>query len=201
MGEGELELGVAPSVDPLIEYDVTQTDVDIRQEVPQVTDCTNQKSHSTSRHAPTQAGMRGHASVTKLPASLIAWRLASALLVACESTSQSDIVAFDLETTGLNPRYDSAVELAAQRLQVGANPSARSLTLPDEGFEQLVNPGRSITQGAIEVHGIYPQQVREAPHVYEALPDYLNYLGDDILLGHNVGFDMRFLHALSQRAG
>ncbi len=130
--------------------------------------------------------------VNEVSATFMAWRLASALLVACETTRTCDIVAFDLETTGLNPRYHSAVELAAQRVQNGQ--------AVDEGFEQLVNPGRSITQGAIDVHGIYPQQVQDAPHVHDALPKYMDYLSNHILLGHNVGFDMRFLHELAEQA-
>jgi len=146
-----------------------------------------------AHHDPVAEGVASSYKVYNVSATFMAWRLASALLVACERTTQSDIVAFDLETTGLNPRYHSAVELAAQRLQ-GGQPV-------DSGFEQLVNPGRSITQGAIDVHGIYPQQLHDAPHVHDALPDYMSYLSNSILLGHNVGFDMRFLHELAQQAG
>lgn len=129
----------------------------------------------------------------RYPATISAWRLAAAVLIACETAPRSEIVAFDLETTGLNPRYDRPVELAAQRL--------RALKPSDDGFECLVHPGRSIPIEASNVHGIFPEDVRHAPHVDAVFPAYLDYLGDAILLGHNVEFDLRFLVSSAQRLG
>ncbi|MDQ4077471.1 MAG: exonuclease domain-containing protein, partial [Chloroflexota bacterium] len=129
----------------------------------------------------------------RYPATLIAWRLASALLVACESGATCDMVVFDLETTGLNPRYHTAVELAAQRLN--------GLALADAGYDQLVNPGRSIPQSATDVHGIFPQDVRDKPHVHDALPDFVHYLGSAVLVAHNADFDLRFLRKIAEDAG
>lgn len=49
--------------------------------------------------------------------------------------------------------------------------------------------------GNIQVHGITPEQVADAPDFVEALPELLLFLEDDTLVAHNAGFDMKVLVA------
>lgn len=98
----------------------------------------------------------------------------------------SDYVVFDLETTGINPNRDAIIEISA--IKVIGNQVA-------EEFSTLVNPGRSIPKGATAVNGITDEMVADAPTVKEAIEHFLDFIGDSILVGHNIHtFDMNFAY-------
>ena len=62
-------------------------------------------------------------------------------------------------------------------------------------FSTLVNPGRTIPYGASAVNHIYDEMVADAPEFEEVLPLFLAFIGNDILVGHNIAaFDMKFLY-------
>ena len=118
--------------------------------------------------------------------STLAWRLAQELLAAYETTGSEPLVAYDLETTGVDVARDEIVEIAAQRLEQGqpAGPP----------FYSLVRPGRGIPLAASRVHGIYPEDVRSAPRIESVLPEFLRYVGPFTVVGHNITrFDNRLL--------
>jgi DNA polymerase-3 subunit epsilon len=93
-------------------------------------------------------------------------------------------IALDIETTGLDPRRDVVVSLAAIPF-VGGTPQA--------GFAALVNPGRPIPQAAVAVHGISDAAVRDAPSIGAVLPGLIARCEGRILVGHDVGFDLAVL--------
>ena len=95
-----------------------------------------------------------------------------------------DYTVIDLETTGLSPYYDEIIELAAIRVRGGK---------PCETFQQLVNPQRHISDFISELTHITDEMVADAPPIWEALPGYLDFIGEDVIVGHNVGFDVRFV--------
>lgn len=97
----------------------------------------------------------------------------------------SDYVVFDLETTGINTNYDDVIEISAVKVAGGQ--------VIDE-FSTLVNPGRHIPDMASSVNGIYDNMVAGAPDFETALGDFLQFVGDSILVGHNIAsFDMKFI--------
>ena len=62
-------------------------------------------------------------------------------------------------------------------------------------FSTLVNPGRHIPAQATKVNGITDQMVSEAPLIREAMTEFLRFVGEDILVGHNIqSFDMKFIY-------
>lgn len=98
----------------------------------------------------------------------------------------------DLETTGLFPgRHDRVIEVAAVLLDESAN-------VVDE-YSTLVNPGRDV--GPTSIHGITAHDVTAAPPFGAIASDLIDRLRGRIIVGHNVGFDLRFLDAELRRLG
>ncbi len=101
----------------------------------------------------------------------------------------SDYIAADLETTGLSPDNDEIIEIAAVKVKEG------QIT---DTFSSLVNPGRHISSMITEITGISDSMVAGAPSVREVMPEFLDFVGDLPLLGHNlIRFDMKFLTRIS----
>lgn len=98
----------------------------------------------------------------------------------------------DLETTGLFPGgHDRVVEIGI----VALDPSRR----PVGEWTTLVNPCRDL--GPTRIHGITASQVADAPRFGEIIGDVAACVGDRIIVGHNVRFDLGFLDAEFRLAG
>ena len=110
------------------------------------------------------------------------------------SSLPREYLAFDVETTGLNPAVDRVVEFAAVRF----DGSGRELGQ----FERLVNPGRPVSPGALAVHGLTDAFLADQPPARDVLPAFVEFLGDPAsttLLAHNASFDASFLaHELAR---
>ena len=97
-----------------------------------------------------------------------------------------DYVVYDLETTGISCQYDHVIEISAIKVQGGQ---------VVEEFTSLVNPGRKIPWQASRVNHIYDDMVAEAPDFRQVLGDFLDFVGSNVLVGHNIGrFDMKFMY-------
>lgn len=97
-----------------------------------------------------------------------------------------DYVVFDLETTGINSQRDSIIEISAVR--VCAHEKVAE-------YSTLVNPGRKIPASATAVNGITNAMVADAPAIREAMEGFLEFVGDSVLVGHNIhSFDMKFVY-------
>ena len=98
----------------------------------------------------------------------------------------SDYTVFDLETTGVSPQTDKVIEISAIKVRNGKAVGE---------FSSLVNPMRSIPYGATRVNGITDEMVADKPVFEKVLGNFLDFVEDDILVGHNIhDFDMKFIH-------
>jgi DNA polymerase-3 subunit epsilon len=68
-------------------------------------------------------------------------------------------------------------------------------------FQSLVNPGRRIPPFITKLTGISQEMVLDAPLAREVIPDFLQFIDDAILVGHNLGFDLNFLTHEAQLLG
>lgn len=95
-------------------------------------------------------------------------------------------VSLDLETTGLDPRSDAILSLAAVPVRGGR-------VRTSERFETLVHPGRAFDIASIRHHRLTPADVADAPQLRAVLPGFLRWLGPRTLLGHHLAFDLAML--------
>lgn len=103
-----------------------------------------------------------------------------------------EFVAIDIETTGLNPTCDEIVEVSAVRYRNGHEV---------EAYETLVKPTRPLSAFVTLYNKITNDMVADAPAVGEIMPPLRAFIGDSVLLGHNVHFDINFLYDAIERAG
>lgn len=98
----------------------------------------------------------------------------------------------DTETTGLSPQEDRLIEIAAIRVRGGKEVSR---------FETLVDPERPLSTEIVELTGITNAELNGAPKPQDALQRFIDFLKDDIIVGHNANFDVNFLYDSMQRCG
>jgi DNA polymerase III subunit epsilon len=112
------------------------------------------------------------------------------------SWSQGELLAFDLETTGVDRFADLPVSYALVRLRAGQ---------PYGTLAQLVDPGRAIPVEATQVHGITTAQVRgEGVPLGTALWQIIAALVDASrrgvpVVGMKLDFDLTIIDVLSRR--
>lgn len=95
-----------------------------------------------------------------------------------------DYVCVDIETTGTNAKWDKIIEIGALKVRD---------CKPVETFSELINPGVMISPFITELTGITNEMLVEKPGIEEILPRFVDFAGDDLLLGHNIMFDYGFL--------
>ncbi|MFM7390391.1 MAG: PolC-type DNA polymerase III [Vampirovibrionales bacterium] len=98
---------------------------------------------------------------------------------------EGDYVILDTETTGLDHKTESLLEIGAIRFDATHTPVAR--------FSLLVRPDVPIRPSSQKVHNISPEMVEEAPTVAEAIAQFEAFAGDCPYVAHNVVFDYSFL--------
>ncbi len=105
-----------------------------------------------------------------------------------------DAVAFDTETTSLDPRAARIVEIGAVRLTSGRLNEA-------EALRKLVNPQIPIPPVSTGVHGIDDEKVRSEPHFAGVWPAVSDFIGGSVIVGHSIGYDLAILAKECERAG
>ncbi|MGH8113617.1 MAG: DNA polymerase III subunit epsilon [Rhodanobacteraceae bacterium] len=103
-------------------------------------------------------------------------------------------VVLDTETTGLEvERGHRVIEIGCVEL-VDRRPSGRT-------FQRYLNPERAIDAGAVAVHGITDEFLRDKPKFADVADDFVAFIDGAELLIHNAAFDTAFLDDELKRAG
>jgi CBS domain-containing protein len=105
-----------------------------------------------------------------------------------------DAVVIDSETTSLEPAKARIVEIAAVRLVAGRVDVAGA-------FRRLVRPDGPIPAAAVAVHHIDDSMVADASIFEEVWPELTAFVGDAVLIGHSLGFDLAVLKRECERTG
>jgi DNA helicase II / ATP-dependent DNA helicase PcrA len=100
------------------------------------------------------------------------------------------VVVLDFETTGLDKQSDDIIEIAAQRY---------SGNLEVDRFHRLLRTDKNLEESSA-VHGISTEMLKtNAVDPEEGLRDLLAWLGSDIIVGHNIAFDLGMLYGQCRR--
>ena len=105
---------------------------------------------------------------------------------------QGNFVVFDLETTGFSPVNNRIIEIGAVKVEHG------EIT---DRFSTFVNPQVPIPFRIEELTNINDNMVMDAPVIEEILPQFLEFVGDAVLVAHNAGFDVSFIEENCRRLG
>ncbi len=93
-------------------------------------------------------------------------------------------VAVDLETTGLDPKKETIIEVGLIHFNKGKI---------EERFCKTVNPGKTVSDHVLILTGIKQKELISSPTLEKIVPEIKEFIGNKPLVGHNVGFDISFL--------
>ena len=105
-----------------------------------------------------------------------------------------DLVVLDTETTGLSVAEDRIVQIGAVRIR-GAE------IREHEVLDLLVDPGLPIPEASTRIHGIRDADVTGAPDTSAALAQLSGFIGDAVVAGHNLHFDLALIAREAARYG
>ena len=97
----------------------------------------------------------------------------------------------DIETTGSDRGGDLITEIGVVKVRHGQCLGTMAT---------LVNPGKAIAPSVTVLTGITQSMVAKAPRIETVLPTLQEFVGDSVIVGHNVGFDMGFINAALLRS-
>ena len=104
-----------------------------------------------------------------------------------DALGNDEVVSVDCETTGLNPRKDDIVSIAAIRIK-----GKRILT--SEAFRASVKPKAKMAAAAIKVHQIRKSEAEQGWDIDDILPGFLKFVGSRPLVGYWIDFDVKMLN-------
>lgn len=125
-------------------------------------------------------------STQRLPANLERRARRKIAIDPATPVDEAPFIAFDTELTGLDPKRDSIISIGAVRLRGGR-------IFPGQTFYRLVRPETELRPEAVVVHGLTHTDLDGADDASVVLADFLDFLGDGILLGHFVHIDVGFV--------
>lgn len=103
------------------------------------------------------------------------------------SPEPDEYVVFDVETTGLDVDKDEIIEIAAIKVTNG-DAAAR--------FHALVKSGKHVPKKIAELTGITDALLeRDGVELKTAIEDFASFVGDRVVIAHNVAFDSGFIQA------
>ena len=109
-----------------------------------------------------------------------------------EASFDDEFVAFDLETTGLSPKNDKIIEIGAVVMRGGKELRR---------YQTFVNPNQKLLKETTDLTGITDDMLVGAPSLKKVLPEFLEFVGDRVLVAHNADFDTAFIREACRKLG
>jgi DNA polymerase-3 subunit epsilon len=103
-----------------------------------------------------------------------------------------EYIVLDTETTGLRPFKQRLIEVCALKIREGE--------IVDT-FTTLLNPEKRLPGFITELTGITEEMVQHAPRFAAVADGLLRFIGERLVIGHNIRFDISFVNAELSRVG
>lgn len=98
----------------------------------------------------------------------------------------------DIETTGVSFRTEKITEIAVAKIRNGEKVAE---------FSTFVNPEIPIPEHIVKITNITDDMVKDAETIDKVMPKFLEFVGSDVLVAHNAGFDIGFLRYNAENLG
>lgn len=109
-----------------------------------------------------------------------------------EPLATAQYVVFDIETTGLSVINNKIIELAGVKMKDGKE---------IDRFSTLLNPHEKIPYHITQLTNINDDMVKDAPDLEPKLREFIDFIGNDVLVAHNARFDIGFIQANCKALG
>ena len=104
-----------------------------------------------------------------------------------DQTPNDEIIVYDTETTGLNPKKDEILSIGAVKVK-------NNKILISKKFEIFVKPNRNINEESIKIHHIRNIDLENGKNPQDALEDFLYFIGNRTLVGYYLEFDVKMIN-------
>lgn len=104
--------------------------------------------------------------------------------------TKQTFICLDCEMTGLDRAKDQIVEVAVMRFDFDQT---------YEEIDELIDPGCPISSESIAIHHITEEMVKGKPKIHDVLPQILKLVGNHIIVGHGIGFDIDMLSLAAEK--
>lgn len=98
-----------------------------------------------------------------------------------------EIVVYDTETTGLNPKQDEILSIGAVKVK-------QNQIKTSQKFQRFIKPSSDINIESIKIHGIRNIDLINAISAKEAISDFLEFIGNRPLVGYYLEFDVAMIN-------
>jgi DNA polymerase-3 subunit epsilon len=106
--------------------------------------------------------------------------------------AKETFICLDCELTGLDVNQDRIIEIGVVKF---------NFDQILEEFESLIDPECVIPQTSIDIHHITQDMVEGKPKMHDVIPEILKLVGNHIVVGHGVEFDIAMVANAADRAG
>lgn len=103
-----------------------------------------------------------------------------------------EVVVFDTETTGLNPKKDEILSIGAVKIK-------GNKILTSQKFEMFLRPTKDIKEESIKIHQIRNIDLQNGCKPQEAIEAFLHFIGSCPLVGYYIEFDVAMINQYTKR--
>ncbi|MEJ5172448.1 MAG: 3'-5' exonuclease [Hydrogenothermaceae bacterium] len=109
-----------------------------------------------------------------------------------EDTPEDEFVAFDTETTGLDPKKDEILSIGAVKIK------ENKIELRDR-FYTVIKPNFPINEETIKIHGLRKKDLENGIPIEDAVEKFLYFIGSRTLVGYYLEFDVAMINKYTRK--
>jgi DNA polymerase III subunit epsilon len=104
-----------------------------------------------------------------------------------DKNENNEMVVFDTETTGLNPKKDEIISIGAIKIK-------ENKILMNKKFHIFIKPKEDINEQSIKIHQIRNIDIQDAYNIQKGVESFLHFIGSRPLIGYHLQFDVAMIN-------